>query len=410
MTTWLTNPAHARWLEAETDALLDFARASHTPTGFGRLDADGVLEPGIPDELWITCRMTHVFSLGALMGRPGCAPLVDHGLASLQNHFEDAEYGGWYSAITADGPANDIKEAYAHAFVLLAASSALAAKRPGARELLDRALRVSEQRFWDEEQGMVVESWDRTFTECEEYRGVNATMHTVEAYLAVADVTGEEIWRERALRVTRRVVDVFARENEWRIPEHFDTDWRPLLDYNADEPAHPFRPFGATIGHWMEWARLTVQLAAALKDSGREVEEWMEPAACALFEAGVREGWAVDGADGFVYTIDFAGEPVVHERMHWVVCEALATAAVLHRLTGRAEYTDWYERWWDYVAQYLLERPGAWTHELDASNEPSGRTWPGKPDAYHAVQTTLMPRLPLAPSFAAALAAGKLDG
>ncbi|EEH65220.1 hypothetical protein HMPREF0058_1920, partial [Actinomyces urogenitalis DSM 15434] len=40
-----------------------------------------------------------------------------------------------------------------------------------------------------------------------------------------------------------------------------------------------------------------------------------------------RDGWRVDGGPGFVYTTDFAGEPVVHERMHWVVCEGVSAAA-----------------------------------------------------------------------------------
>ena len=30
--TWLKDPAHRRWLEAETDRLLEFGRASFTPT------------------------------------------------------------------------------------------------------------------------------------------------------------------------------------------------------------------------------------------------------------------------------------------------------------------------------------------------------------------------------------------
>ena len=33
-----------------------------------------------------------------------------------------------------------------------------------------------------------------------------------------------------------------------------------------------------------------------------------------LFEASVNEGWTVDGADGFVYTVDWEGRPVVRER------------------------------------------------------------------------------------------------
>ena len=69
--TWLTMPAHARWLEKETDRLLSFGTASARDTGgFARLDDDGAPLAG-PTELWITCRMTHVYSLGVLLGRPG---------------------------------------------------------------------------------------------------------------------------------------------------------------------------------------------------------------------------------------------------------------------------------------------------------------------------------------------------
>ena len=31
--TWLTDPAHARWLEAEGDRLLEFGRAARHPDG-----------------------------------------------------------------------------------------------------------------------------------------------------------------------------------------------------------------------------------------------------------------------------------------------------------------------------------------------------------------------------------------
>ena len=41
-------------------------------------------------------------------------------------------------------------------------------------------------------------------------------------------------------------------------------------------------------------------------------------------------------------------------------------------------------------------------------NRPSGVVWKGKPDTYHAMQATLFPRLPLAPSLAAALRDGQL--
>ena len=39
------------------------------------------------------------------------------------------------------------------------------------------------------------------------------------------------------------------------------------------------------------------------------------------------------------------------------------------------------------------------------TNRPAAGTWAGKPDVYHAYQATLFPRLPVAPTLGAALAA-----
>jgi sulfoquinovose isomerase len=404
---WLASPAHARWLEAEGDRLLEFGRsAAHPDGGFAWLADDGTPQLDRPVELWITCRMTHVYSLGHLLGRPGSATLADHGVAALQGRFRDAAHGGWYAQVAADGPTVTGKTAYEHAFVVLAAASATAAGRPGGRALLDDALEVLLEPFWDDQHGMVVEEWDEGFTRLDGYRGVNANMHSVEALLSAADVLDDASLRARAERIVTRVVHDLARRNSWRIPEHFDADWTPRPEYNVDEPAHPFRPYGATIGHWLEWARLALHLRAGL---GASAPGWLLEDARELFDAATREGWAVDGADGFVYTVDWSGQPVVRERMHWVAAEATATAAALFAATGERSYVEWYETWWNYVADHLLDREhGSWRHELTPTNQPSSITWAGKPDTYHAFQATLLPRLPLAPTLASALARGLL--
>lgn len=407
---WLGTPAHARWLERETDELLAFGSGAAVEEGFGYLDDDGEVIEARGVELYITCRMVHSFALGALLGRPGAASMVDHGLAALTGPLADHEHGGWFAQVGPQGPIDGTKAGYAHSFVVLAASSATVAGRPGARELLDEALAVQLQHFWDEEAGMVLESWDAGFTRSEPYRGVNANMHTVEAYLAAADVTGDDVWLDRALRITQRVVGELAPAYSWRIPEHFDPQWQPLLEYNDDNPADPFRPAGATIGHWFEWSRLALHVVASLEARGRTAPPELAAGARSLFEAGVAEGWSVDGDDGFVYTVTFAGVPLVRERMHWVVTEALGAAAALHRHTGEDTLDAWYQLWWEYAAQHLLdEERGSWLHELSPSNGPSATVWTGKPDIYHSIQATLVPRLPLAPSLATALARGLLD-
>ena len=101
----------------------------------------------------------------------------------------------------------------------------------------------------------------------------------------------------------RRVALEFAEPHSWRIPEHFDPSWQPQLEHNRDRPDDQFQPYGATVGHGLEWSRLLLHLEASLADP----PDWLLPAAEGLFDRAVGDGWAVDGADGFVYTTDWDG-------------------------------------------------------------------------------------------------------
>ena len=401
---WLTRASHRRWLEDEAEALLIFATASaREDGGFGWLDSHGEDDLSHPSELWITCRMTHCFALGHMLGRPEFGRFADHGITALTGIFRDEQHGGWYAKVSGTEVVDDSKQAYAHAFVVLAAASAMAAGRPGAEALLGEALTVLEQRFVEPDTGLVIDSFSRDFSAAEDYRGLNATMHTVEALLAAADVLGERHWLDRAMTILEAVLTRFAPAFDYLLPEHFDTAWTPIPDYNRDEPAHPFRPYGATLGHSFEWARLALHAREALSTWGDEAPEWLLRSAVKLADraAGL---WGVDGQPGFVYTVDWSSRPVVRERMHWVIAEAIGLAAVLHRVTGETRWARLYQSWWEYASTFLQDpEGGSWFHELDARNEPSRTVWDGKPDVYHALQATLIPRLPVAPTLAAAL-------
>ena len=392
--SWPSLESHRLWLAGETGRLIDFARGARVERGFGWLDAGGSPDPAQPLQLLITTRMTHVFALGHLLGIPGCGPLADHGLASMRETFEDREHGGWFTDVDRTG-----KEAYSHAFVLLAASSAAIAGRPQARSLLDAITAVVEQRFWSEDEGACVEAWDREWRRPEAYRGANANMHMVEACLAARDATGDAVWSERALRIAERLIRDVAGAHDWRVVEHFDADWTPLPEYNREEVRHQFRPFGVTPGHGLEWSRLLLHVHASLE----RPPDWLVPAARGLFARAVADGWVPEG--GFVYTTDFDGQPVVTDRLHWVLAEAIAAAAVLHAVTGAQEYDRWYRAFWDFADAHFRDPDrGSWHHELDDRLQPSERTWSGKPDVYHALQATLIPRLPVTASPAGALA------
>ena len=390
-------------LATECDRLLDFGRRFPHPLGGAAwLDARGQPDLSRPAYTYITARMLHVYAVGHLLGRPGDADLAAQALAGLTGRLRDHARGGWLTSIDAAGNSPDEKACYAHAFVVLAASSGAVADVPGARNLLSEALDVWQQRFFDDAAGMFVDSWNRAFTDLDTYRGVNANMHGVEALLAAADVTGDHGFRASALGISRRVALEFAQPHSWRIPEHFDPAWQPQLEHNRDRPDDQFQPYGATVGHGLEWSRLLLHLEASLVNA----PDWLLPAAQGLFDRAVADGWAVDGAEGFVYTTDWDGTPVVRDRMHWVLAEAIAAAAALHTRTGDDRYAALAATWWTYAERYLFDRTyGSWHHQLDASNHVIETVWPGKPDLYHAVQATLVPRLPLAPSMATALSA-----
>ncbi len=407
MTTWFADAEHLAWLDSEGDRLLEFGRAAAVDGGFGWLGDDGAVDASQGVQLWITCRMTHIYALAAMRGWDGARELMDHGVKALLGPLRDQVNDGWYSIVGGNSPAMDIKENYAHAFVILASASATAAGHPDAKALMDHAIAVHTDKFWDADAGMARESYNGDWSVGEDYRGVNSNMHTVEAYLAAADVAQRPDLLERAAAIVDRVVNHFARGNDWLLPEHFSATWDLELDYNVDEPGHPFRPYGVTIGHLLEWSRLALDAEAGLEAAGMPTPDWILPAAKALYGTAVADGWDVDGAEGFVYTMDFERRPVVRERMHWVAAEAIGAAAALWHRTGDRRYADEYAAWWTYAVNHLIDdEKGSWFHELDTANRPSATVWKGKPDLYHAYQATLFPRMPLTPALAPALSQG----
>ena len=380
------------FLESLSQDLLNFGRRFPSPGGSAYyLGDDGTPWTDRPREAFITCRRAHVYSIGTFLGDPGSGELADAALKGLTGELRDDEHGGWYSGITADGGILPGKLCYAHAFVILAATSALLAGREGARPLLEQALADYDRFFWNEEEGLSCDNWNTEFTQKSTYRGLNANMHTVEAFLSVWDATGDEKYLTRCHRMIDSVIS-WAKDTHWRIPEHFSEEWVPIHELNKDKPADPFKPYGATPGHGIEWSRLITQWALAQYGEEDAPQSGYIEAAENLFLRAVQDAWNVDGAPGLVYTTDWTGEPVVHDRMHWVLAEAINTSATLYRITGKQEYADYYAQFMEYLDDTVLDHEnGSWFHQMDRDNHVIGTVWPGKNDLYHAFQATLIP-------------------
>lgn len=397
------DPVHRRFLVDHRRALLDFYQPEVCLSGGGYawIGADGRAMPEMGAQLFIGARMIHVFSLASLEGRAGARDVVEHGLGFyLDGPGRDARFDGWFPVVGGDHP-QDRKELYGTAQLLLAASSATQAGFERGPALLAACAELIDRHYWREEDGSCVEGYDRSFSQLDDYRGQNANMHLTEAYLAAYEATGDRVYLDRAASIAHRIAARAAEGGEggWRLPEHFTADWAPRLDYNAGDPRHPFRPYGSQPGHWLEWAKLLVQL----RGLGFE-ERWLLPAAAALFDGAIRDAWADGG--GFVYTVDWDGRPVVEERFFWEVAEAMGAARFLWLATGEQRYQDWYDTFWRFADAHLVDHElGGWHSELNVRNEPVALTWDGKPDLYHVYQATLYAVVPVDRGFAAWLRA-----
>ena len=282
--------------------------------------------------LHATTRMVHCFAIGHLSGRPGAGDFVDHGMRAILERHRDASNGGYFWSFDDDGPRETDKLAYGHAFVLLAASSARIAGHPSADRLLADISEILDRRFWEPAHGASAEEFSADWSPISAYRGQNSNMHLTEALMAAFEATGDRLYLERAESIADLILRRMAGSNDWRVPEHYRADWTIDREYKGSDM---FRPYGTTPGHWLEWARLALQLWAL---GGRRVE-WLPGAARSLFAQAIGPGW--DAArGGFYYTLDWSGRPLIRDRLWWPCCEGIGAATFLAAHHGDALYED----------------------------------------------------------------------
>ncbi len=389
---WSTLPWHRQWLVKQAEGLFDFfqCRAVNPKGGFFDLDRKGApLSSDNPVRgIHASARMVHCFSIGHLLGRPGCGDIVDHGMTYLWDSHRDQKHGGYFWQVDDNGPADATKQGYGHAFVLLAASSAKVVGHPLADAMLADITEVLETRFWEEKHGAINEEFHRDWSPIENYRGQNSNMHLTEALMAAFEATGDKSYLTKAERIADLIIRRAAGALDFRVPEHFDENWVLDKNYRGNEM---FRPSGSTPGHWLEWSRLLLQLWVL----GNRKHEWMPTAAKSLFVQSMALGWDREKG-GFFYTLDWNNTPAKTEKLWWPMCEAAGAAHFLNEhLPADEFYEDSYRRIWSTISNNFLDHQfGGWHEELTEELVPANTLFPGKGDIYHALQACLIPLFP----------------
>jgi len=392
---FVTRKGHRQWLLTQAAALFDFFEPHlvNPVGGFHVLDNLG--QPLLPKpghsgqerQLHDTTRMVHCFALGKLTGRANADDIIDHGMDFLWHRHRDVKNGGYHWGVDDVSPTNPVKLAYGHAFVLLASASAKMVGHPDADRLLEDVSDVLRRRFWETTVGATSEEYSADWQGISDYRGQNSNMHLTEALMAAYEATDDQSFLDMAESIAELIIHRHAREQGWRVAEHFDRDWHVDLKYAGDPM---FRPAGTTPGHAMEWSRLLVQLW----ELGNQRNDWMVEAAKHLFRNAVETSWATD-TGGFYYTLGWDDAPDQTDRFWWPCAEGIAAATALGSLTQDPFHEDWYRRIWKFADAHIIDyQNGGWFPELDSELRPVNRVFAGKPDLYHALQACLLPLLP----------------
>ena len=160
--------------------------------------------------------------------------------------------------------------------MLLAASSAKIVGHPDADGCSPISAKFSTSVSGKPAHGASAEEFAADWSPISAYRGQNSNMHLTEALMAAFEATGERAYLAKAESIADLILRRMAGSEHWRVPEHYHADWTIDREYKGSDM---FRPYGTTPGHWLEWARLAMQLW----ELGERRIAWLPDAAKGLF-------------------------------------------------------------------------------------------------------------------------------
>ncbi|MBD8683245.1 AGE family epimerase/isomerase [Pseudomonas sp. CFBP 13719] len=262
-------------------------------------------------------RQLYVFS--SLIEQPGAREHAATLFRSLQRHFHDAEHGGWFYSIDAQGrPLDRRKDLYTHAFIVFACAHYWAKVRePLVESVLNAALEVIATRFSTDDglyEAVLGEDWANLGTGPLQ----NPLMHLAEGFLATLAVRDDQ--------PTQTALQALCDAMQARFvePEH-----GIMLEKPRGAVDNWFEP-----GHQFEWLFL-VQTSPLLQDSALHLS--LQRAFGYAQRTGVRDGVVMS-------MLTFDGQVLDATQRIWAQAEYLraltlqpgaAVAAQLQVLRGR---------------------------------------------------------------------------
>ncbi|MDQ5980956.1 MAG: cellobiose epimerase [Verrucomicrobiota bacterium] len=325
-------------------------------TFHGQLGNDLSVDPGVERGALLSSRILWTYAAAfRAYGDPAHRTMADLALEDLMNRFHDAQHGGFFWSIQADGTVKrDRKQVYGQAFAIYALSEYHAAT--GDRRALDQAVAVFlllEHHARERVHGGYLEAFARDWSSIADMRlsevdqndpkSQNTMLHVMEAYTRLL-----QLWPDAGLRVALRdlVGLMLARIVDARTGHlglFFTTDWRPTSDK-------------ISYGHDIEAAWLLTRAADVLGEA--DLSARTRALALKIADVTLAEGTDPDG--GIVNLGDPVGI-VDGAKEWWPQAEAVVGFLNAWQISGEARYFAAAAKTWDFIATRLIDREhGEW--------------------------------------------------
>lgn len=323
---------------------------------YGRIDGNDVLEPEAPKGAILNGRILWTFSAAyRLLGKPEYLETATRAKRYLIDKFYDADFGGVYWSLDADGkPLDDKKQIYALGFAIYGLSEY--ARATGDKEALDYAVRLFEtieKYSFDKERNGYVEAFTRDWQPIEDMRlsdkdenmskTMNTHLHILEPYANLY-----RVWKDSRLECQlRNLIELFINQilnrKTYHLDLFFDNDWAvtdEIISY----------------GHDIEASWLIHEAALVLGDEPllKEVEHIIRNIAQAADE-GLN-------ADGSMIYETFVDKNKTDRELHWwVQAENVVGHVNLYQHFGDKKALDTAVNCWQFIKEKLVDREhGEW--------------------------------------------------
>lgn len=352
----------------------------------GRMLTDNRVVPTARKGAVLNARILWTFAaVYRRLGDPTARTFVERARCYLNDYFWDAEYGGVYWMLNADGtPAETRKQIYAQAFALYAfAEDVRATQHEPSRERAVALYRLIEEKSFDPDHGGYLEAFRRDWGPLDDMRlsekdlnarkSMNTHLHVLEAYTTLYRVWPDEELRARLERLLADFLEHIL-SPQGHLQMFFDDDWT-------------LRSERVSYGHDTEASWLLQEAAAVLDD--RALREAASRAAVSLARTTLREGQDPDGG------ILFEGGPEGvwdGDKHYWPQAEAVVGFLNAYQETNERPFLKGAEAVWSFIRAHLVDREhGEWFLRVRRDGSPVHEAdkigpWKGP---YHHVRACL---------------------